>query len=1586
MSNIEVRLTEFSDLITRYTADFVGREWLMGQVEALLDDPDCRFVVLTGGPGVGKTAFLAHLAATHPQWLRYFIRRDSQDLLRPGDASTFLLTIGGQLATLYPHLFHPENLEVAVRQRIGSVEESGQAIGARIEELRASPFYRVALRVEQEIQQVAGKAAALEIGRLVSEPRLLQMQDLQYLGLLDPARLLAQENPAARIVVLVDALDELRYSPAEPDIVRALRELPEMSPNLRFVISSRPEVFLERLLARSDAHELRLDVAGTDNRTDLRTYAESVVGSKGWNSVLEREGLSPKAFVDVLLDKAAGNFLYLKSVLGGIQQAMDYPAKREQLSHLLRVEKLPGELGGLYGHFLQFIVEWAKEELGTAAWREYLRPFLGILAVAQEPLSEEQIIAFTDLKREDIHDLQRELRQFVEIVDGEKSVYRIYHASFAEYLLNEERNPDYWIDGQERHRHIADRYLNVWGGFEARLPGLQDPAKRDFDGGYGLRHLANHLAQAECKTDLWNLLVETPNWRRAQGIYDPSLRKYTRDIEKAMLLAEKQGIDGVPQAVAYNLLYATTVSQMTKVPSETLALMTSLGRIEQALKFAELRTRPELQAKAYIKISEELLLHGDIANSVEVLEQAQDVAIQITHLGSRGSALSKVAQVLNRAGRKEDAREVLSHALESITSETYGIGEAVINIAETAILLDDSDVLSRLLPIALDNKEEGSMSRGQFFCRLALILGKGGARDELIHYLELDPLSRLSESKAFTLAWIALGLTLVNETEIAERLFNRAQLLTKQKNDFLLPRQKGEDELELASVTAAVHLGEMTDPVDVLIRAKDLYDGRREHIQYDGWREHIYLYEDRQEFIFDEVVQLMIRNGNLERVRALTDLSSLLEFRVELLVCYAKESARLGNSDSAVEALRRALQAIDEYTERYYADWPNRVKRLRLVVNAIVQLGYAQMLEEALGVAERTEDYYGHTDYYARTMALATVAIAWVRCGNEKRAREVLPDLVQCPQSSGTFRSEASAWSEMMLVLANSGDAKRAQEAAQRTMECAEIIGDCHYVTDELSNLARGFSEIQDGQSLLDLLLCVRRIEIGDFSRGNILIEITQAMSQIGDRLGLVNVITAAANICEDASSYCTDAASFETLVGIAHILAKHGDVDGLLRVAATSRDLHERTTVFGHVNVMSTVGLALLRLGRFEIAEKMLSRVPWEEYVSRYGLRLGRNVPFAYNLSFYNIAQALALTCRLDQALKLTEYMQAYAIPELDTEIDKEYLVAKDGHPSRDETYVAIARAWLSQVELLPDQEDALRVAIETVAQIESTTNRFYGLIVLSRSLMRTGKQFQACEVLDVALQTADIIQNREKQAQAIITVGEILVQFDKIPRACDVLAQAEKLSKDIEDIEARVSILARLAETTIQLEEPDWAQEMISMLVPEILRRCGGKNTAFFLTCLADLYIHMDEFSLAREILSLASERTQGSQSEFDKIILLTKQSYVHCQIGDSELAQKFATSALDAFGRCALACGPLHSVFLDELVEPLFEVISICPQVSLVSGLLNAFQHARSRGRDKVLKHLGIFAPILGKLGIVAETWGRVQAVEAQLPFSH
>ena len=55
-------------------------------MEERLDKPGCRYVVVVGEPGAGKSGVMAGLAARHCDWMRYFIRRDSITPLSGGDA------------------------------------------------------------------------------------------------------------------------------------------------------------------------------------------------------------------------------------------------------------------------------------------------------------------------------------------------------------------------------------------------------------------------------------------------------------------------------------------------------------------------------------------------------------------------------------------------------------------------------------------------------------------------------------------------------------------------------------------------------------------------------------------------------------------------------------------------------------------------------------------------------------------------------------------------------------------------------------------------------------------------------------------------------------------------------------------------------------------------------------------------------------------------------------------------------------------------------------------------------------------------------------------------------------------------------------------------------------------------------------------------------------------------------------------------------------------------------------------------------------------------------------------------------------
>ena len=123
----------FKTLIDGYVRNprFIRRDWLAREVEEKLQEPDCRFVLLTAEPGAGKSAFMAQLAADNPDWPRYFIRREQSEVLSDVSARSMLLRIGYQLAAWRPDLFSREQLNLSVKQRIGEVAGQGEAVWAR---------------------------------------------------------------------------------------------------------------------------------------------------------------------------------------------------------------------------------------------------------------------------------------------------------------------------------------------------------------------------------------------------------------------------------------------------------------------------------------------------------------------------------------------------------------------------------------------------------------------------------------------------------------------------------------------------------------------------------------------------------------------------------------------------------------------------------------------------------------------------------------------------------------------------------------------------------------------------------------------------------------------------------------------------------------------------------------------------------------------------------------------------------------------------------------------------------------------------------------------------------------------------------------------------------------------------------------------------------------------------------------------------------------------------------------------------------------------------------------------------------------
>ena len=307
----------FASIVEGYLANprFVQRNWLADAVAQSLQDASHPFVLLTAEPGFGKSVFMAQLAHEHPYWPRYFIRRDQHEPLADVGSRSFLLRIGYQLATCYPELFTRDALQLAVEQRIGDVRNKGEAVGAEVAKLLASPFHQDVIKVRQHIDKVSGKVVGLRINELVSEPRQIDPVDLQHMALIDPAHALQRSHPERLIVILLDALDEVRYHETRDNLLHWLTNCPDLPDNIRFVLTARPSDGAVKLFmakqARRTQHLLldneRNKIFRPHINQDVATYVDKLLDNASLRTQLAKQPNRVDLFRAEAIAKADGN-------------------------------------------------------------------------------------------------------------------------------------------------------------------------------------------------------------------------------------------------------------------------------------------------------------------------------------------------------------------------------------------------------------------------------------------------------------------------------------------------------------------------------------------------------------------------------------------------------------------------------------------------------------------------------------------------------------------------------------------------------------------------------------------------------------------------------------------------------------------------------------------------------------------------------------------------------------------------------------------------------------------------------------------------------------------------------------------------------------------------------------------------------------------------------------------------------------------------------------------------------------------------------------------------------------------------------
>ncbi len=418
---------------------FIGRRWLFTALQRELADDSRRAVLITGGPGFGKSAFVAEYLHRNPDGrvlAFHCCQADTRETLSPG---RFVRSVAAMIASRHP------------------------AYEALIEQ---APYRDVLT----EQASTADPASAFEEGVLAA---------LHQVGPPQPGRW----------ALVVDALDEASELAADAPvgIVQLLAErIDRLPPWLTLVATSRPE--RQVLALFTNLKPLVIEPTALANVRDLRRLVADRLAQPPLAALVEASQHKGPWAAKKIGDAAEGNFLYAEQALAALTQGL---VAIDELGS----QTLPPGLTRQYRLF------FGRRFTTDTAWQA-VQPLLAVLAAAQAPLAAAELAAATGLAAgpalsQRLAALGAYVREFAgspqqqaphqapHQASHQAPRHALFHRSLLDWLTgDDEQGGRFAINLVDGHRRLADGLHAAYQADRFQLSA------------YALAHLATHQAAA----------------------------------------------------------------------------------------------------------------------------------------------------------------------------------------------------------------------------------------------------------------------------------------------------------------------------------------------------------------------------------------------------------------------------------------------------------------------------------------------------------------------------------------------------------------------------------------------------------------------------------------------------------------------------------------------------------------------------------------------------------------------------------------------------------------------------------------------------------------------------------------------------------------------------------------------------------------------------------------------------------------------------------------------------------------------------------------------------------------------------------
>jgi hypothetical protein len=273
-------------------------------------------------------------------------------------------------------------------------------------------------------------------------------------------------------IIVIDALDECVDEDPQSAILSIMGRLVEGIPNVKFLITGRPEpriqsgFRLELLRPLTDVFVLHEVDPAVVNR-DIRLFLEHGLREIAKRQGMDRDGWPTDEHLDLLCERAGGLFVYAVATLKFLDHSFTPPS--QQLDIITRAPsstthegqaklQLGATLDSLY--LSSFRSAFNRTSAGDD---ERVRSVVGVVVLAVNPLPPSAIATLVNLGEEQVMNLLQLIQSLLKLSEDPHSPVLPFHKSFPDFIVDPLRCSDsrFHIPPRTGHLNLALNCLKL---------------------------------------------------------------------------------------------------------------------------------------------------------------------------------------------------------------------------------------------------------------------------------------------------------------------------------------------------------------------------------------------------------------------------------------------------------------------------------------------------------------------------------------------------------------------------------------------------------------------------------------------------------------------------------------------------------------------------------------------------------------------------------------------------------------------------------------------------------------------------------------------------------------------------------------------------------------------------------------------------------------------------------------------------------------------------------------------------------------------------------------------------------------------